>query len=318
MTQGISRRELLARVGAGLGAGLAAPLAMAAAPPARQEEKPGAEPFGFCLNTSTLRGHKLGLVKELELAAKTGYQGVELWARELDDYEKTGGTLEDLAKRIRDLGLKLPSAIDFPEWMVDDAEKRRKALEGARRRMEQLAKIGCKRIAAPPVGDVKGVDLLAAAERYREFLKVGDQTGVVPAVELWGFAQNLNRLGQVTLVMMESGHLAACMVPDVYHLHKGGSGLSGIRHLSGASIAVLHVNDYPGDVPREELKDSHRVFPGDGAAPLRDFFRDLRAIGYRGMLSLELFNQEYWRRDAAEVAREGLEKTRAAVRSSLA
>ena len=58
------------------------------------------------------------------------------------------------------------------------------------------------------------------------------------------------------------------------------------------------------------------MFPGDGVAPLTQLFRDLRAIGYRGMLSLELFNREYWKRPALEVAKEGLEKTRAAVRAA--
>ena len=38
-------------------------------------------------------------------------------------------------------------------------------------------------------------------------------------------------------------------------------------------------------------------------------FRTLRDIGYRGMLSLELFNPEYYKRDAFEVVKTGLDKT---------
>jgi len=321
MNRSLTRREVLAGAAGAIGAGALAPLGVvAAAGPAGAAPPPedAAEPFGYCLNTSTLRGHRLGIVEELEIAAKAGYGGVELWVDELDRFEGSGGKIEDLAKRIRDLGLKIPDAIAFPEWMVDDAERRAKAIEDVRRRMEQVAKVGCTHIAAPPVGNVKGVDLLAAADRYRALLELGDKTGVTPAVEVWGFAQNLFRLGQAALVAMESKHPKACIVPDVYHLHKGGSGLDGVRHLNGASIAVFHVNDYPAEPPREEMKDSHRVFPGDGAAPLKQFFRDLKATGYRGMLSLELFNAEYYKRPAADVAREGIEKTRAAVRAALA
>ena len=40
-------------------------------------------------------------------------------------------------------------------------------------------------------------------------------------------------------------------------------------------------------------------------------------MGFNGILSLELFNREYWTQDALTVARTGLEKMRAAVRSSL-
>ena len=69
---------------------------------------------------------------------------------------------------------------------------------------------------------------------------------------------------------------------------------------------------------RKEITDAHRVFPGDGVAPLAVLFRTLRATGFRGMLSLEVFNREYWNQDALLVARTGLEKTREAVRAALA
>jgi sugar phosphate isomerase/epimerase len=77
------------------------------------------------------------------------------------------------------------------------------------------------------------------------------------------------------------------------------------------------MNDYPADPPRATITDAHRVYPGDGAAPLDDLFHNLRDIGYRGMLSLELFNEKYYAQDPLEVAKTGLEKTRAAVRKAL-
>ena len=47
-------------------------------------------------------------------------------------------------------------------------------------------------------------------------------------------------------------------------------------------------------------------------------FRTLRAIGFRGHLSLELFNRDYWKEDPLTVARTGLEKMKAAARAGLA
>jgi len=46
--------------------------------------------------------------------------------------------------------------------------------------------------------------------------------------------------------------------------------------------------------------------------------RDLRGINFRGALSLELFNPNYWKQDPLTVARTGLQKMRAVVRCSLA
>ena len=46
--------------------------------------------------------------------------------------------------------------------------------------------------------------------------------------------------------------------------------------------------------------------------------RTLYDTGFRGMLSLELFNRDYWKQDVLTVAKTGLAKTRAAVRKALA
>ena len=127
--------------------------------------------------------------------------------------------------------------------------------------MDVLRQIGGKRIAAPPVGATRGemLDLFQAAQRYRALLEVGDQMGVVPQVEVWGFSKNLSRLGESIFVAVASGHPKACLLPDVYHIYKGGSDFTGLGLLAGSAIGVFHVNDYPADPPRKTIKAAHRV-----------------------------------------------------------
>lgn len=283
---------------------------------ATEPEKQG--PFQFCLNTSTIRGQKLGVEEEARIAAKAGYQGFEPWIRELDDYVRQGGSLKDLGKKLADLGLQVPSAIGFAEWIVDDEGKRKKGLEEAKRNMEMLQQIGGKRLAAPPVGatNQENLDLLAAADRYRALAEVGEKMGVVPEVEVWGFSKSLKRLGETALVAMESLHPSACLLPDVYHLYKGGSDFAGLKLLRGSSIGIFHMNDYP-KIDRSKIGDANRVYPGDGIAPLKEVLKTLADIGYRGMLSLELFNPEYWKQDALQVAQTGLKKMKDVVQASL-
>jgi 2-keto-myo-inositol isomerase len=307
-----SRRQWLAHGPSAVLAGAAAtrlPFAQSAA-----NEPGAAEPFRYCLNTSTLQGQKLDLVEIVEIAAKAGYEAIEPWVTELDRYAKAGGSLRDLSRRIHDRGLTVAGAIAFFEWGVDDPGRRRAGLEEARRAMELVQKLGGTRIAAPPAGMTPGVDLLRAAERYRELLQLGDQLGVVPQVEFWGFSRALGRLGQAALVALESGHPRACILADIYHLYKGGSASRGLRLLSKDALHVLHFNDYPADPPRATIADASRVYPGDGVAPLGDIVRDLRHIGFSGVLSLELFNRSYWKQDPLVVARTGLAKMRAVVR----
>ncbi len=276
------------------------------------------EPFGYCLNTSTIRGQKLSLVQEIEIAAKAGYHAIEPWLSEIETHDKNGGTTGDLKKLLADSGISVESVIAFPEWVVDDDAKRAKALEQFKRDSDLIQQIGGKRIACPPKGatDVAGMSLQKIAERYRALLEIGDKTGVVPELEVWGFSKTLGRLSEAAAVVVECAHPQACILPDVFHLYKGGSDLNGIRMLSGDVIHVIHLNDYPSQPARDKIGDAERIYPGDGVAPLKNLFRHFKAIGFTGFLSVELFNRDYWNQDALTVAKTAIEKTRIAVLSA--
>jgi 2-keto-myo-inositol isomerase len=275
--------------------------------------------FNYCFNTSTIRGQKLSLVDEIKIAAQAGYQAIEPWIDEIEAHQQQGGSLDELKKRIQDSGLTVESAVGFAEWIVDDDVKRASGLERAKYEMDLVQKIGGKRIASPPAGavEVSDIDYLKVADRYRALLEAGDQIGVVPQVEIWGFSQTLHRLGQAILVAVESRHPQACVLPDVYHLYKGGSDFTGLKLLNGSAVHVFHMNDYPATPPRETITDSDRVYPGDGVAPLHAILKTLCDIGFDGYLSIELFNETYWQQNPLTVARTALEKTQSLVEAAL-
>jgi sugar phosphate isomerase/epimerase len=308
-----TRRQALAALGTGIGLASLDSTAVA-------DQKPSAEPFGYCFNTSTIRGQKLDLITEVDIAARAGYKGFEPWINELDRYIQAGNSLKDLAKRITDKGMTVEDAIGFAEWVVDDDGKRKKGLDEARRCMDMVQQLGGKRLAAPPVGATKDVrvDLQRAAERYRALLEIGDKMAVVPQVELWGFSSTLGKLGECVQVAIDADHPKACVLVDVYHVYKGGSSWQGLRLLNAPALGVFHMNDYPADPPRDKIVDAQRIYPGDGVAPLKTLLQNLYAIGFRGMLSLELFNPEYYKKDAFEVAQTGLTKMKAVVAAAFA
>ncbi|MCL5278335.1 MAG: sugar phosphate isomerase/epimerase [Planctomycetes bacterium] len=316
----LSRRSLLGVCGAAFGAGLLAGGRTEAASMPAGTGSTG--PFKYCLNASTIRGQKMGLAREIDIAAQAGYSGIEPWIQTIQEYLKAGGKLADIRKQIEDRGLTVEGAISFPQWIVDDDAARAKGVEQVKREMDLLAQIGGKRIAAPPAGangsNAPDLDLMKAAERYRVLLELGDQTGVTPILELWGSSKNLHRLGECMFVVIESGHPKAGLLGDVYHIYKGGSDLNGLKMISAAAMPVLHMNDYPASPPRDKIADRDRIMPGDGIAPLTQILRDLRAKGGQTVLSLELFSQVYWQKDPLEVAKTGLAKMKAAVEKALA
>jgi sugar phosphate isomerase/epimerase len=303
-----SRRHFLAASALG-GAGVLARSA-GAAPLSRG----GAASFRFALNTATLRGYKLPLSGQIDLAAEAGYAGIEPWIADIAKAEESGTPLADLKKRCADAGLAVVSAIGFAAWAVDDAAARAKGMEQMKRDMDLVARLGGTHIAAPPAGvyqtDVP-LDLDRAAERYRAVLELGRAMGVVPQLEFWGASANLSRLDQCLYVAARAAHPDACILADAFHMYRGGSEPAALKLLGRSAAHCFHMNDYPAQPPREALKDADRVWPGDGIAPLAEILRAFHDNGASPWLSVEIFNAAYWQRPAPETARTGLDKMKA-------
>src|SRR5579862_663791 len=132
-TRKLSRRGALATTGLLVSGAVFARKLTGTAAAASSTAGTGSAPFRFCLNTATIRGQKLGIVKEIEIASQAGYDAIEPWVDSLQDYAKGGGSIEDLGKRISDAGLTVEGAIGFPEWIVDDDARRAKGMETAKR-----------------------------------------------------------------------------------------------------------------------------------------------------------------------------------------
>jgi sugar phosphate isomerase/epimerase len=278
-------------------------------------------PFIYCLNTSTIMGQRLKLPQQIDIAAKAGYTALEPWIRDIEAYAKEGGNLNDIRKQLDDHGMTVEDTIGFANWIVDDDEARKKGMEQAKRDMDLSVGIGSKRIAAPAAGaqDTTGMDLIQIAERYRALCDLGDEMGIVPIVEVWGFSRTIGKLSEGAFVAIQSGHPKASILADIYHLYKGGSDYNGLRLLNRQAIQIMHFNDYPNAPARAEIKDEHRIFPGDGVAPTTEILKIVSAMGNPPcILSLELFNRQYWKLDPMVCAKTGIDKMKAAVERSLA
>jgi|UniRef100_UPI0040475C7C 2-keto-myo-inositol isomerase len=264
--------------------------------------------FIFSLNTSTVRGQKLSLPKLIELAARAGYQGLEPWMMEIESYLKEGNSIASLKKLANDAGITLVDCIGFPTWMAQDEEKSKAGFIQMEKEMGILAELGCTRVAAPAIGAEAPLDLLKAGERYKKLLDLGRKTGVMPQLEFWGAYPAFFHLSQALAVAAAADDSDAKILADVYHLFRGGSGFEGLKLIDGQAISIFHLNDFPKDIPRTSQQDKDRVFPGDGAAPLQSLSDTLRKKGGEIVLSLELFNPEYYAMDPNYVAKTGLEK----------
>lgn len=309
MSTTINRRKILQLFGVSTGVALL-PRFGTSKTVTKQTANPS---FTYCLNMATIRGHKLGFVKELEVASKAGFGSVEIWMDSLQTYLDSGGSLKDAKKRLDDLGVIIENCIGFAQWIVDDETARKKGLEQMKMEMDKLVQIGCKRTAAPPIGatDAAVLDLKKVAERYRTILELGDKTGVTPQLEMWGFSNNLSRASEVLFVAMESGHSSAKVLLDVFHLYKGGSPVNTLSLMSPTAVNILHINDYPANFSAAKITDGDRLYPGDGVAPLKQILQTLQRQDQPLIISTEVFNKNYYNQDALLVAKTALAKMKA-------
>ncbi|WP_051251510.1 sugar phosphate isomerase/epimerase family protein [Paenibacillus harenae] len=269
-------------------------------------------PFKLSLNSSTLFPYKLGVEEQIAIAAEAGYAGIELWVRDIDAYLEGGGKLAELRRRVESSGIAVVNAIAFWSWADSDAAARSKGFEHAKRELELLAELGCAAAAAPPFGSVASVSLDDMAEQFAKLAELSRGIGVEPYLEFWGRASKLNRLSEAVYVAMQSGVADAKLLLDPFHMYTGGSDFEGIGFLNGDRIGIVHVNDYPAEPACAVIADKDRVFPGDGIAPSSRIAQLLHASGYGGFLSLELFIEDFGSRSALEIAKQGLEKAKAA------
>jgi len=293
MEKEISRRKMLLTSGSLLlGAGLLS------GTKAFASDKKERKPFRISLNTATISGYRLPVEQQIDFCADAGFEGIELWFSDVEAYVQKGGTHARLAAQLKSARLILENMIGFAPWIAGAD-----GLEKMKREMDIAAALGSKCIAAT----ASGIDKIERdkfeiySTQYAQTLEYGDTVGVRPLLEIWGSGA-LNKLSDAIHIAVGSGHPKASMLLDFYHLYRGDNSFDSLRLINGASLPIFHINDYPKDPPRTQLNDSDRVYPGDGVCPFDKLLPLLYETGFRGALSLELFNPAYWTKTDVKTA----------------
>ena len=264
-------------------------------------------PITYCLNTSTIR--PTPFPDKIRIAAAAGFTAIEPWNDEVTALELAGESVAEIRKLIEDAGLRVPSMIALHGWTAPDGEEYRRALEECKRRMDQAAALGCPTIvASPPPGDI---DLTLAADRFGDLVALGKEVGVTPSMEFLGFVSKVHTLDSAWRIVEHCGFPDLPIVADVFHLLRGGGSLDELLRVPGDRISIFHINDLPQVPPYIAQTDADRVMLGEGTADLPRVVKNLRTIGYRGPVSLELFNRALWESDPGEVCRVGLARMKA-------
>lgn len=247
------------------------------------------------------------LETDIRAAAAAGYDLVELRSNKLYDYLENK-SIEDLKILLTETGIGVLSinTLEHITWRSNDDYSEIK--NECAKLSEISAAIGCPYVLSVPGALRQGpkTDQETIDESVRvlnELADIAEPYGIKIGFEFLGEAGNsVQTLDLGSKIVDLVGRESVGNVMDTYHFYAGGSSYEAIDKLDPRKLFILHINDAE-DLPKEELNDSKRLYPGLGILPIGEIKEHLDGIRYDGPVSVEIFRPEYWQQDPYEVAR---------------
>jgi sugar phosphate isomerase/epimerase len=131
------------------------------------------------------------------------------------------------------------------------------------------------------------------------------EAGVRTALEFAAYGCLRTMAGAVE-ICAEIGWERCGLLVDTWHFFRGGAPWPLLRSLEPGQIALVHVNDAPEPIGDDLVHESRfrRTPPGAGTFGLGEFAGALDAVGYDGVVSVEVLSGDLRRRPPAEGAPE--------------
>ncbi|NLB72846.1 MAG: sugar phosphate isomerase/epimerase [Firmicutes bacterium] len=237
------------------------------------------------------------LETDICLAKQAGFELLEIWAAKLNKYLENN-SLESLKQRFEEANVK-PYSINSIEFITFKKGRDYEGIKAECKRLCSIAKeLDCPKIVVVPSPTPEGAteqDIIAESVTVlRELSAIAAEYDVDLAFEFLGFSHiSVSTLDLCYRIVRETDRPNIGLVLDTFHFYAGGSGLEEIEAVDRDKIFIFHINDAEAR-ERSQLKDAHRLFPGEGVIPLKGILERLAKIGYENMVSIELFRPEYW------------------------
>ncbi|MBV6290492.1 3-dehydroshikimate dehydratase QuiC [Pseudomonas aegrilactucae] len=232
------------------------------------------------------------LPEKLEAIAAAGFDGVEIFENDLLYYD---GSPREIRQRCTDLGLDITLFQPFRDFEGCPRGRLARNLERAERKFELMQELGtdlvlvCSNVAADALGEQQLLvdDLRLLAERAAA-------SGVRIGYEALAWGRHVNTWQQVWDIVRQADHPNLGMILDSFHTLSLKGDPSAIAQVPGDKIFFVQMADAP-ILAMDVLEWSRhfRCFPGQGEFDLAGFLAPILQAGYRGPLSLEIFNDGF-------------------------
>jgi 2-keto-myo-inositol isomerase len=238
--------------------------------------------------------------------ADGGCTALEVWLTKLETHlEKHSAA--DTSKLLEDRQMTLAAASYQGGLLLSQGEQRKAHYDHFKRRLDLCQSFGISTLllAADFVDRVDATALQRAVVSLTQAAQWAAAFNVRLALEFRGSASFCSSLDTALALIAQCGEANVGVNLDVFHYYTGPSKFEDLAFLSPDHLAFVQLSDVLG-VPRELATDADRILPGEGDFQLPSIMQQLRAIGYDGWVSLELFNPTLWQLRPAQMAELGL------------
>jgi 4-hydroxyphenylpyruvate dioxygenase len=237
-----------------------------------------------------------GLEEKLAAAAAAGFDGVEVFE---SDLIACASSPAGIGRRVEDLGLSMELYQPFRDFEAVPADRLAHNLRRARRKLELACLLGAPLLlVCSSVSELAVDDDGLASEQLRQLADLAEEHGVRVAYEALSWGRHVRDYQHAWRIVEAADHPALGVCLDSFHILSRGADLDGIGSIPADKLFFLQLADAPHlamDVV--QWSRHHRCFPGQGSFDLPGFLRRVVAAGYRGPLSLEVFNDVFRQAD---------------------
>jgi len=245
------------------------------------------------------------LEEKLRAIAATGFTAVEIFE---NDLISSGARPREIAKLCADLGLSICAYQPFRDFEGMPEPQRSRNFGRAERKFDLMQELGtdllliCSNVSPLALG---GID--RAADDFRELGERAARRALRVGYEALAWGRHVNDHRDAWEIVRRADHPAIGIILDSFHTLAPKFPERSIRSIPADKIFLVQL----ADAPRLELdvlswSRHFRCFPGQGDLPVADFMQAIRATGYAGPLSLEIFNDQFRAGSAARTAVDGM------------
>ena len=233
-----------------------------------------------------------GLAEKLEAIAAAGFTGVEIFESDLLSFN---GSPKDVRAMAASLGLRIVTFQPFRDFEGMPEPQRGRTFARAERKFDLMGELGCdllmicSNVAPDSLG---GID--RAAADFHELGERAHRRQIRVGFEALAWGRHISDYRDAWEVVRRADHPAIGLTLDSFHILSRRTDLKAIRSIPSDKIVLVQLADAPWlDMDVMSWSRHFRCFPGQGDFPLLDFMDAVGSTGYRGVVSLEVFNDQF-------------------------